>query len=74
MSANDTNAGFNLPEGREVFRLWEVAAILAHSKHQVVKLIEEGKFGKVTDCGRGKKSSIVIPRAGLIKFLQENSK
>jgi hypothetical protein len=65
---------FNLPAGREAFRVWEVAAIICHTDQQVNDLIDLGKFGKVLNCGKGKvKSSRVIPRAGLVKFLRENS-
>ena len=65
---------FNLPEGRESFRIWEVARIWSHSKDQIIELMDIGKFGQVIDCGTGRKSSVIIPRAGLVKFLRENSK
>jgi len=65
---------FRLPDGREAFRVWEVATIIGHTDQQVNDLIALGKFGKVINCGKGKvKGSRVIPRAGLVKFLRENS-
>jgi hypothetical protein len=65
---------FYLPAGRESFRVWEVAAMLRHSNDQILKLIDLGKFGKVLECSTGRKSSQTIPRAGVVKFLRENSK
>lgn len=65
---------FYIPAGREAFRVWEVAAILRHTDQQVNDLIDLGKFGKVINCGKGQvKSSRVITRAGLVKFIRENS-
>jgi hypothetical protein len=65
---------FYIPAGRESFRVFEVANLLRHSKDQIIKLIDQGKFGKVVDCATGRKSSVTIPRAGLVKYLKENSK
>jgi hypothetical protein len=69
-----TDSDFNLPAGREAFRVFEVARILCHTDQQINDLIDEGKFGKVLNCGKGKiKSSRVISRAGLVRFIRENS-
>ena len=71
---SEPDSEFNLPADREAFRVWEVAAFIAHTDQQVNELIDLGKFGKVLNCGKGKiKSSRVISRAGLVKFLRGNS-
>ena len=64
---------FKIPDGRESFRIFEVAKLLSHSQDQIMNLMDAGKFGKVINCGNGRKSSATITRAGLVKFLHENS-
>ena len=71
---NESELEFNLPDGREAFRVWEVAKFIGHTDQQVNDLIDLGKFGKVLNCGKGKvKTSRVISRAGLVRFIRENS-
>jgi hypothetical protein len=61
---------FHVPEGREVFRIWEVARIIGHSRKQVEALISQGRFGKALKSGARDKA---ISRARLLRFLEENT-
>jgi hypothetical protein len=67
---------FYLPAGREQFRTWEVARIIRHSRRHVENLLAEGAFGDYVDAKhpKAKKSSAVISRAGLLKFLRERKR
>ena len=65
---------FFLPAGQEKFRVWEVARHIHHSRKQVEKLIDEGAFGPVVDCGSGSRASVIIPRSGLVNFLKERKR
>jgi hypothetical protein len=73
---NELDFEFHIPTGRQQFRVWEVAEIICHSSRHVEHLIEEGAFGPVIDARRkkAKKSSAVITRAGLVKFLKERKR
>jgi hypothetical protein len=67
---------FHLPDGREKFRIWEVAKILHHSEDHVQNLIDAGAFGPVADfrLPGATKASVVIPRTGLVRFIQERKR
>lgn len=67
---------FHLPPDREKFRVWEVATILHCTQEHVIHLIEEGQLGPVVDIktAGATRSSFVVPRPGLVKFLQERKR
>jgi hypothetical protein len=72
----DSRPGIQLPAGREGFRVWEVAKLLGHSRKHIENLLAEGAFGTYLDAKhpKAKKSSVIITRQGLEKFLKERQR
>ena len=63
----------DIPEGRAYFVVDEVAKMLKYSPDQIIKLTERGKLRFLNGGAGASRMSRRIPRAELVRFINENT-